>query len=200
MVFSLGTLQGKDELRLTKVLYATNKKEVIYVYKGGATTIECKYQLRDNQLQLSVKRNGRPIFEFKRRKSGSGLFRAGKIRTFRKFSAAEFKKLSPGIRQVLNVQEQDHQGIPPNMSGFSNSSGISNGIPSIMGAESDAFSAAGGCTQTQECSCGSTSVTVTCACGYVISCQTRTTQVCDYDDVGNPINCRDVTNCTGRCD
>ena len=95
----------------------------------------------------------------------------------------------------------DQQDIQPQFNGGGDT-GINNGIPNVLGAE--VTNAPGGsgvdCTQTGSCSCSNGSTSVTCGCSKVISCYECTVLACDTDSVGKTVNCREVTDCAGRCD
>ncbi len=182
---------------LRKVIQDKTNNQTIYHYQDGDDLYLVRYTKKGRFANLEILKNRKKYFSIKRNKHDKVLYRLGKDESYKLFNKSNYKKLPKKLKLFLAYQEADHQDYQPQFGGGSSNFGSNNGIPDILGADQ---SAASDCTQTGTCSCGESSITVTCPCGSVISCAERTVTVCDYSDTGSPINCREITGCSGRCD
>ncbi len=193
----------KGSYYLAKVFYA-QKDRVIYHYQDGNDLILANFKRNGKYYDLTIKKNKQPLFSLKMTKAGQPIYQLGVEGSAKKFDQSAYEILPQELKLFLAYLEVDQQEFQPQFNGGGGvaGAGISNGIPNALGPQVDAAAGGSGedCTQTGSCSCGNSNVTVTCQCGGVISCYERTTTACDSDDLGNPINCREVTGCAGRCD
>jgi hypothetical protein len=175
---------------------------VVHNYQDGNDLFVVQFKQNGKHHDLFMKKNKRHHFSLYKNKSGKVMYRLGVKGEPQAFNKGVVKILPQELKLLLAYLEQDQQQYHPQFQGGGEAN-VNNGIPSVAGPETDqSWNGGSGdeCRQTSSCSCGSSSVIVTCGCGSVISCYERTTTACDSDEAGNKTNCREVTGCAGRCD
>ena len=196
---SLLAFTQKHSFMLTKVI--TSKHIAKYFYQDGDDLYLTTYKNEEAGVTLNIIKNKRAYFSLTRGKKGKLFYTLGSKGELTALSKESYKVLPTKLRIFLAYQEADQQQFQAPFGGDV-SGGVNNGIPDVLGAEDTTSPGGSGsdCKQTGSCSCGDSTVTVTCGCGGVISCYERTTMACDTDSAGNEVNCREVTGCAGRCD
>jgi hypothetical protein len=181
---------------LLKVAHSKSKKIITYFYKTTDGSYQLNYiQLKDGT-HLKVVKKGKTLLHLRAKKRDVFIKSRGK---FVVLTSNRQKGISREIQALLTEQSYDQQSFNGGSLYGSFSGGFDAGIQSAL--DGGIGSNSSDCEQTQPCTCpDGKSITVKCSCGLVISCETKTVRVCDTNDAGDEENCREVSNCVGRCD
>ncbi|MEZ5008735.1 MAG: hypothetical protein R2753_11350 [Chitinophagales bacterium] len=199
-VFSLQLFAQKNSYYLKKVIFG-QKKEVTYQYQDGKDFYIVEYKPNAKYYDLVITKNKQSYFSIAY-KDKTPSFQLDKETGWKVFNKKAYELLPQELKMFLAYLEVDQKVYQPQFSGGGDTN-LNNGIPNALGPEIDgaADSSGSDCKQTGSCGCANgQSVSVTCNCGYVISCEERSAEVCDTDSNGYQVNCRIVKGCVGRCD
>ncbi len=200
-LLTLPTFAKKNSFDLIRVTFQ-QKGTTIYEYQNGGDYYYVEFTKNEKDHNMTITKNKKAYFSIKSIK-GINHLSIGEKGKMTALNRETYKIVPQEIQLLLAYIEQDEQVFDKPFNGGSNSSKLDlDGIPDKVGI---GLNAAGGdsdsdCRQTAECYCEQQSVTVTCKCGFVISCEAVTAEVCDTDSNGFRTNCRVVTRCSGRCD
>lgn len=192
----------KESIPDLKKIIHVSKSEIHYIYKDKRDDRQVIYQLKNGVVFISFLKNKKVELQLKNQK-GKISYKTQEVKRFGPLSKAAVKKLPKDFKHFFKVHlaDQNEFNKPLKEGGanlangiaqtWSNEDAINNGT-SQSGSENE-------CTQTGTCQCGSTTRKVTCPCMTGIYCEEREASVCDYDDAGNEVNCRNVTVCVPMC-
>ena len=181
---------------LLKVVHSKSQKAITYHYKASGGLYQFKYKQLKNGVHLKVVKSEKTLLHFRVQKSAVSIKSKGE---FVPLTNKRQKGISKEIQALLTEQNYDQQSFNGGSLYDSFSGGFGTGIQSIL--DGGTGSSYNDCHQTLSCTCSDgKQISVSCDCGTVVSCETKTVEICDTNEAGGEENCREVTNCVGRCD